>query len=49
MSIAITLPDGTVKEYPRGTTIEQIAQSLSIGLAKKAVAGKWNGKESWLT
>ncbi|MEV5029037.1 threonine--tRNA ligase [Paenibacillus sp. LPE1-1-1.1] len=44
MSIAITLPDGTVKEYPRGTTMEQIAQSLSIGLAKKAVAGKWNGK-----
>lgn len=44
MSIAITLPDGTVKEHPQGTTMEQIAQSLSIGLGKKAVAGKWNGK-----
>ncbi|MDQ8734981.1 threonine--tRNA ligase [Paenibacillus sp. LHD-38] len=43
MSIALTLPDGTVKEYPQGTTMEQIAQSLSIGLSKKAVAGKWNG------
>lgn len=44
MSIALTLPDGTVKEYPQGTTMEQIAKSLSIGLSKKAVAGKWNGK-----
>ena len=44
MSIAITLPDGTVKEYRQGTTIEQIAESISIGLRKNAVAGKVDGK-----
>jgi threonyl-tRNA synthetase len=44
MSIAITLPDGTVKEYRQGTTVEQIAESISIGLRKNAVAGKVNGK-----
>jgi threonyl-tRNA synthetase len=44
MSIEITLPDGTVKEYQRGTTLAQIAESISMGLAKNAVAGKVDGK-----
>jgi threonyl-tRNA synthetase len=44
MSIAITLPDGTVKEYEQGTTALQIAESISIGLRKNAVAGKVDGK-----
>ncbi|KRE47819.1 threonine--tRNA ligase [Paenibacillus sp. Soil522] len=44
MSIAITLPDGTVKEYQKGTTVRQIAESISAGLGKKAVAGKVDGK-----
>src|SRR4029453_13212095 len=44
MSIAITLPDGTVKEYQQGTTALQIAESISIGLRKNAVAGKVDGK-----
>ncbi|OBZ11336.1 MULTISPECIES: threonine--tRNA ligase [Bacillales] len=44
MSIAITLPDGTVKEYGQGTTVLQVAESISIGLRKNAVAGKVNGK-----
>lgn len=44
MSIAITLPDGTVKEYPRGTTAAQLAESISTGLGKNAVAGKVDGR-----
>ncbi|WP_248930263.1 threonine--tRNA ligase [Paenibacillus hamazuiensis] len=44
MSIRITFPDGAVREYNAGTTIEQIAGSISPGLKKNAVAGKVNGK-----
>lgn len=44
MSIAITLPDRTVKEYPRGTTAAQLAESISTGLGKNAVAGKVDGR-----
>ncbi|KIL43801.1 threonine--tRNA ligase [Jeotgalibacillus soli] len=41
--IQITFPDGASKEYPKGISIEEIAQSISPGLKKKAIAGKWNG------
>ncbi|RCW48012.1 threonyl-tRNA synthetase [Paenibacillus prosopidis] len=44
MGITITLPDGTVKEYLQGTTVEQLAGSISTGLKKNAVAGKINGR-----
>lgn len=44
MSIAITLPNGTVKEYPQGTTAAQLAESISTGLGKNAVAGKVDGR-----
>ncbi|PGA46995.1 TGS domain-containing protein, partial [Bacillus pseudomycoides] len=44
MSIQVTLPDGNTREYPVNTTIEQIAESISIGLKKNAVAGKVNDK-----
>lgn len=37
------LPDGAVREYEKGTTIEQVAKSISTGLLKHAVAGKVNG------
>ncbi|MEK4028519.1 threonine--tRNA ligase [Pseudobacillus sp. FSL P4-0506] len=40
----ITFPDGSVKEFPKGTTTEEIAQSISPGLKKKALAGKVDGK-----
>ncbi|WP_249727926.1 TGS domain-containing protein, partial [Bacillus paralicheniformis] len=36
------LPDGAVKEIPKGVTTEEIAASISPGLKKKAVAGKLN-------
>ena len=43
--INITFPDGAVKEFPKGTTTEDIAASISPGLKKKSLAGKLNGKE----
>ncbi|RWR05981.1 threonine--tRNA ligase [Siminovitchia fortis] len=42
--IQITFPDESVKEFPLGTTTEEIAASISPGLKKSAVAGKLNGK-----
>ncbi|WP_028551262.1 threonine--tRNA ligase [Paenibacillus sp. UNC451MF] len=42
--IKVTLPNGAVKEVERGTTMEQVAESISPGLRKNAVAGKLNGK-----
>jgi threonyl-tRNA synthetase len=44
MEINIKLPDGTNRRYMRGTTVEQIAESISMGLKKNAVAGKIDGK-----
>nr|WP_046174155.1 threonine--tRNA ligase [Domibacillus indicus] len=44
MSIQLTFPDGAVKEFPAGTTMEDVAQSISPGLRKKALAGKVNGE-----
>lgn len=42
--IQLTFPDGAVKEFPIGTTLEDVAASISPGLKKKAVAGKINGE-----
>jgi len=42
--ISMTFPDGAIKEYPKGTTTEQIASSISPGLKKKSIAGKVNGE-----
>lgn len=44
MSIQVTLPDGSVRQYEAGATIEDVAQSISPGLRKNAVAGKIDGK-----
>lgn len=41
--VKITFPDGAVKEFPKGTTTEDIAGSISPGLKKKSIAGKLNG------
>jgi threonyl-tRNA synthetase len=43
-SIKITLKDGTVKEFSQGVTLGQVAEGISRGLAKVALAGKVNGK-----
>ncbi len=36
--ITVTLPDGSTRTYPAGTTGEQVAASIGAGLAKAAVA-----------
>ena len=41
--IKLKFPDGAVKEFPVSTTTEEIAQSISPGLRKKALAGKLSG------
>ncbi|WP_370881289.1 threonine--tRNA ligase [Priestia megaterium] len=42
--IKMTFPDGAGKEYPKGSSTEDIAASISPGLKKKALAGKVNGE-----
>lgn len=42
--IKITLPDGAVKEYEKGTTAMQVAKSISEGLARKVLAAQVNGQ-----
>ena len=44
--IKITLPDGSVREYEKGTTSLQVALSISEGLARNVLAAKING-EVW--
>lgn len=39
----ITFPDGAVRQYEKGVTIEVIAASISPGLRKNALAGKVDG------
>jgi threonyl-tRNA synthetase len=45
-NIQITLPDGSIREFPKGTTSLQIAQSISEGLMRNVLASKVNG-ELW--
>ncbi|WP_042146313.1 threonine--tRNA ligase [Paucisalibacillus sp. EB02] len=42
--IKIVFPDGASKEFPQGTTGEDIAASISPGLKKQALAIKLDGK-----
>ncbi|MCC3374160.1 threonine--tRNA ligase [Cohnella sp. REN36] len=44
MLIKVSFPDGAEREYKAGTTVGQIAESISPGLKKNAVSGKVNGK-----
>ena len=44
--IKITLPDGSIREYEKGTNSFQIAQSISEGLARNILAAKINN-EIW--
>ncbi|MGM0499992.1 MAG: threonine--tRNA ligase [Bacillota bacterium] len=43
--VKVTLPDGSVKEYEAGTTVEDVAYSIGSGLGRDAVAGVVNGEE----
>lgn len=42
--IKVTLKDNSVKEFPAGTTIIEVAKSLSAGLAKAACCGRIDGE-----
>lgn len=41
--IKVTLKDGSVKEYNEGTTVMQVAESISAGLARVALAAEVDG------
>ncbi|WP_059051693.1 threonine--tRNA ligase [Paenibacillus senegalimassiliensis] len=43
MTVSISLPDGSVREYAKGSSFEDVAASISSGLRKSALAGKLNG------
>ncbi len=42
--INITLPDGAVRQYEKGTTALDVAKSISEGLARKVLAASVNGQ-----
>ena len=42
--VQITLPDGSLREYPGSVTVAEVAASIGAGLAKAALAGKIDGK-----
>jgi threonyl-tRNA synthetase len=42
--LKITLPDGTMREVPRGTTPADIAAAIGPGLAKAAIAARVDGE-----
>jgi threonyl-tRNA synthetase len=42
--VRITLPDGSTREYPSGTTAGDVAASIGKGLAKAALAAKVDGE-----
>ncbi|HWP81091.1 MAG TPA: threonine--tRNA ligase [Bacteroidota bacterium] len=42
--ITLTLPDGTTKQYEKGVTGLQVAESISKGLAREALAIEVNGE-----
>lgn len=44
--IHVTLPDGSLRQYPQGTTSLDVAMSISEGLARNVLAAKVNG-EVW--
>lgn len=44
--IAVTLPDGSIRHYPNGTTIRQVAQSIGQRLGRDAIAGKIDGGDA---
>jgi threonyl-tRNA synthetase len=45
-TLRLTLPDGSQRETPRGSTARQVAESIGPGLARAALAAKVNG-EVW--
>ncbi|MEK4869176.1 threonine--tRNA ligase [Niallia sp. FSL W8-1348] len=44
--IQVVLADGSKKEYPKGSTVAEVAASISVSLQKKAVGAKIN--DEWI-
>ena len=42
--IQLKFPDGATRDYPEGTSAREVAASLSMSLAKKAVLARFDGK-----
>lgn len=42
--VAITLPNGDIKQFDGQTSVMEVARSIGAGLAKATVAGRVNGK-----
>src|ERR1043165_7197144 len=42
--VAITLPDGSVRQFDKPVTVGEVAASIGPGLAKAALGGKVAGK-----
>ena len=42
---AITLPDGSVREFAHPVTVAEVAADIGPGLAKAALAGVVDGRE----
>ncbi len=42
--VAISLPNGDIKQFDGQTSVMEVAQSIGAGLAKATVAGRVNGK-----
>ncbi|WP_291929678.1 threonine--tRNA ligase [Limnohabitans sp.] len=42
--VQITLPDGSLREFPAPVTVAEVAASIGAGLAKAALGGKVNGQ-----
>ena len=40
----VTLPDGSKRSYDQAVTVHQIAESIGLGLARAALAGRVDGK-----
>jgi threonyl-tRNA synthetase len=40
--ITLTLPDGSQRTYPKGSTGNDVAESISSGLARNAISITWN-------
>jgi threonyl-tRNA synthetase len=43
-TVQVTLPDGSTREYPRGTTVFEVAHSIGPRLARDTVAGLVDGR-----
>ncbi len=42
-AVRVTLPDGSVRDVPRGTTARAVAEAIGAGLARAAVAARVDG------